>query len=103
MRPKCYVLKIEHDKSGKVTAVVYAEKDGATQRQKARVVCVAGNSIESPRILLNSSSTLFPDGLANSTGHVGRNYMRHMTGSVYGIFDKPVKMWRGAVLLAAMN
>ena len=68
------------------------------QMQKARIVCVAGNSIESPRLLLNSASTMFPDGLANSSGQVGRNYMRHMTGSVYGVFDKPVKMWRGTTM-----
>ena len=48
VRPDSHVLKIEHDKSGKVSAVVYADKDGKTQRQKARAVCVAGNSIESP-------------------------------------------------------
>ena len=85
-------LKIEHDASGKVTGVVYADKDGNLQRQKARIVAVAGNSIESPRLLLNSASAKFPDGLANSSGQVGRNYMRHMTGSVYAIFDKPVHM-----------
>lgn len=98
VREQSHVLKIEHDKTGKVTAVVYADKDGKEQRQKARVVCVAGNSIESPRLLLNSHSSLFPSGLANSYGHVGRNYMRHMTGSVYGIFDKPVRMWRGTTM-----
>ena len=68
------------------------------QSQKARVVCVAGNSIESPRLLLNSASTMFPDGLANSSGQVGKNYMRHMTGSVYAIFDKPVHMYRGTTM-----
>ena len=68
------------------------------QRQKARVVCVAGNSIESPRLLLNSASSKFPDGLANSSGQVGKNYMRHTTGSVYAIFDKPVHMYRGTTM-----
>jgi choline dehydrogenase-like flavoprotein len=62
------------------------------------VVAVAGNSIESPRLLLNSASSKFPDGLANSSGQVGRNYMRHMTGSVYAMFDKPVRMWRGTTM-----
>jgi choline dehydrogenase-like flavoprotein len=92
------VLKIEHDASGKVTGVVYADKDGNQHRQRARAVCVAGNSIESPRLLLNSASSMFPDGLANSSGQVGRNYMRHMTGSVYGIFEKPVNMYRGTTM-----
>ena len=98
VRPNSQVLKIEHDASGKVTGVVYADKTGAMQRQKARAVAVAGNSIESPRLLLNSASNQFPNGLANSSGQVGRNYMRHMTGSVYAIFDKPVHAYRGTTM-----
>lgn len=98
VRERAHVLKIEHDDSGKVTGVLYADRDGNQQLQKARIVCLAGNSIESPRLLLNSASAMFPDGLANSSGQVGRNYMRHMTGSVYAVFDKPVKMWRGTTM-----
>ncbi|PTW63390.1 choline dehydrogenase-like flavoprotein [Breoghania corrubedonensis] len=98
VRPNSQVLRIEHDKTGKVTGVVYADKDGNEQRQKARIVAVAGNSIESPRLLLNSASSMFPNGLANSSGQVGRNYMRHMTGSVYAVFDKPVHMYRGTTM-----
>ena len=98
LRTEAHVLRIEHDDSGKVTGVVYADAEGNEQRQAARVVCVAGNSIESPRILLNSASSMFPDGLANSSGQVGRNYMRHMTASVYAIFDQPVRMWRGTTM-----
>ena len=98
VRPNSQVLRIEHDRSGKVTGVVYADKDGNEQRQKARIVAVAGNSIESPRLLLNSASSMFPDGLSNSSGQVGRNYMRHMTGSVYAVFDKPVHMYRGTTM-----
>ena len=98
VRPNSMVIKIEHDASGKVTGVVYADKSGEMQRQKARVVAVAGNSIESPRLLLNSASTKFPDGLANSSGQVGRNYMRHMTGSVYAAFEKSVHMYRGTTM-----
>jgi choline dehydrogenase-like flavoprotein len=98
VRPDSQVLKIEHGASGKVTGVLYADKDGKMQVQKARIVAVAGNSIESPRLLLNSASSKFPDGLANSSGQVGRNYMRHMTGSVYAIFDKPVHMYRGTTM-----
>src|SRR3981081_479744 len=92
VRPRTMALKIEHDPAGQLTGVVYADETGAMQRQKARVVAVAGNSIESPRLLLNSASNTFPDGLANSSGQIGRNYMRHMTGSVYAVFDKSVHM-----------
>ncbi|WP_414833079.1 GMC family oxidoreductase [Afifella sp. YEN Y35] len=98
VRPDCQVLRIEHNDEGRVTGVVYADKEGREQRQKARIVCVAGNSIESPRLLLNSHSAKFPDGLANSSGEVGRNYMRHTTGSVYAVFDKPVHMYRGTTM-----
>jgi choline dehydrogenase-like flavoprotein len=98
VREHAQALRIEHDANGKVTGVVYADKGGNQQLQKARIVCVAGNSIESPRLLLNSASSMFPDGLANSSGQVGRNYMRHTTGSVYAVFDRPVRMWRGTTM-----
>jgi choline dehydrogenase-like flavoprotein len=98
LRPQSHVLKIEHNDAGKVSAVVYRDADGKDQRQKARVVCVAGNSIETPRLLLLSASPKYPDGLANSSGQVGRNYMRHMTGSVYGVFNEPVNMYRGTTM-----
>ncbi len=98
LRPESHVSRIEHNDSGKVTGVVYFDKDGKEQRQKARIVCVAGNSIETPRLLLLSASPQFPDGLANSSGQVGRNYMRHMTGSVYAAFKEPVHMYRGTTM-----
>jgi choline dehydrogenase-like flavoprotein len=98
LRTEAHVSLIEHDSQGKATGVVYFDAQGKRQRQKARVVCVAGNSIETPRLLLLSASGKFPNGLANSSGQVGRNYMRHMTGSVYAYFDKPVHFYRGTVM-----
>lgn len=98
VRPDSQVLRIEHDAAGKAAAVIYADRDGMLHRQKARVVCVAGNAIESPRLLLNSATPAFPDGLANSSGQVGRNYMRHVTGAVFAVFEKPVHMYRGTTM-----
>ena len=98
VREKAHVARILHNDQGRVTSVEYFDADGSLKMQKARAVCVAGNSYESPRMLLNSASSMFPDGLANSSGQVGRNYMRHMTGSVYGVFDKPVHMYRGTTM-----
>ena len=98
LRPESHVTRIEHDIAGKISGVVYFDKDGKEQRQLARVVCVAGNSIETPRLLLLSESDLFKDGLANSSGQVGRNYMRHMTGSVYAVFKDPVHFYRGTTM-----
>jgi len=93
-----HVTRIEHNAAGKVTGVVYFDKDGVERRQKARIVCVAGNSIESPRLLLMSASNMFKDGLANSSGQVGKNYMRHMTGSVYAAFENTVNMYKGTTM-----
>ncbi len=98
LRPESHVTRIEHNAAGKVTGVVYFDKDGKEQRQSARAVAVAGNSIETPRLLLLSASNTFKDGLANSSGQVGRNYMRHMTGSVYAAFKEPVHMYRGTTM-----
>ena len=103
VRDRSHVARILHNEAGKVTGVEYFDKDGALQMQKARIVCVAGNSFESPRLLLNSASTMFPDGMGNSSGMVGRNYMRHTTGSVYAVFDKPVRMWRGTTMAGIMQ
>jgi choline dehydrogenase-like flavoprotein len=98
LRPQGHVTRIEVDDKGKASGVVYFDNDGKEQRQKARVVCVAGNSIETPRLLLLSTSNAFKDGLANSSGQVGRNYMRHLTASVYAIFKQPVHMYRGTTM-----
>lgn len=98
LRPNCQVAQITHDARGKADAVLYLDENGALQRQRARVVAVACNSIETPRLLLLSASALFPDGLANSSGQVGRNYMTHLSGTTYGVFDKPVHMYRGETM-----
>jgi len=98
LRTQAHAARIEHDARGRLTGVVYFDQDGQEQRQKARIVCVAGNSIETPRLLLLSESSLFPNGLANASGQVGRNYMRHTTGSVYAAFRDPVHMYRGTTM-----
>lgn len=98
LRSECTVLKVTHNEKGLVDGVLYVDSEGNQRLQKARVVCVAGNSIESPRLLLNSASNMFPDGLGNSSGEVGRNYMRHVTGSVYAEFNDKVNMYRGTTM-----
>lgn len=98
VRANAMVLRIEHDKTGKVTGVLYADENGDQQLQKARLVAVAGNSIESPRMLLNSESSMFPHGLANSSGQVGQNYMTHTTGGVYAELPGKVEMFKSTVV-----
>jgi len=72
LRPDSHVAQILHDASGRATGVLYVDRNGTLRRQRAAVVCVAGNSIETPRLLLLSASARFPDGLANSSGQVWR-------------------------------
>ncbi|MGH8226944.1 MAG: GMC family oxidoreductase [Steroidobacteraceae bacterium] len=98
LRIESMATRIEHGKNGRVTAVVYRDAQGAEQRQKARIVCVACNAVETPRLLLLSESSKFPQGLANSSGQVGRNYCHHVGGFIWGLFDKPVDFWRGTTL-----
>ena len=98
LRPESHVIRVETDDQGLATGVTYIDADGLEQVQRARIVAVAGNAIETPRLLLNSAANLFPDGLANSSGQLGCNYMRHLTASVYAIFDRPVHMYRGETM-----
>ncbi len=95
LRTNAMALKIVHDDTGSVTGVVYKDTDGNTVEQKARAVAVAGNVVETTRLLLNSESSKFPDGLGNSTGHVGRNYMRHVFSVIFALMPKPVNFQRG--------
>jgi choline dehydrogenase-like flavoprotein len=100
LRAGSMALRIEHDAKGRISGVVYLDDHGQRHLQKARIVCVAGNSVESPRLLLNSESNQFPHGLANSSGQVGRNYMTHTSAFSFAVYEKPVYMYRGTTLSA---
>lgn len=103
LRTASTATRIEHRADGRVNAVVYRDAQGRDQRQRARLVCVAGNAIETARLLLLSESSQFPQGLANSSGQVGCNYCHQITGFVWGIFEKPVYSWRGATLAGVVE
>jgi len=96
VRPNSMVAKIEHDKSGLVTGVLYF-RNGSDElfRQKAKNVIVAGYAIETPRLLLNSASSLFPEGLANSSGTVGKYFMTHSGEQAFGKFPKRINQYKG--------
>jgi choline dehydrogenase-like flavoprotein len=103
LRVESTAIRIEHKADGRVSGVLYRNSRGKEERQRARLVCLAGNAIESARLLLLSESSTFPQGLANSSGQVGRNYCHHITGFVWGVFDKPVYPWRGATLAGVVE
>ena len=95
LRTGTMVVKINHDDSGKVIGVVYIDGAGNTFEQKARAVAVAGNVVETTRLLMNSASSKFPDGLGNSTGNLGRHYTRHVMSIITAIMPGPVHFNRG--------
>ena len=95
LRTRCMALRVEHDATGKAAGVLYSDAAGVHHLQKARAVCVAGNAVETPRLLLNSASSLFPHGLANNDGNVGKYYMRNATGHVFATFEQAVNAHRG--------
>jgi len=103
LRTQAHAVRIEHDAKGRASAVVYADAKGQLHRQKGRIIAIAGNAIETPRLLLNSSSTLFPHGLANGSGMVGKHYMRHTTGSVFAEFSDPVHFYRGTIMAGLIS
>ncbi len=96
LRTESMAVKVNHDNKGKVTGVDYLDDNGNRHTQSARAVCIAGNAVETTRLLLNSRSEQFPDGLANHSGQVGKNYMRHLMAGVVGIMPGRVNLHRGA-------
>ena len=90
LRTHCRVKEILTNDQGMASGVVYFDKDGVEQFQSAEVVVVACNGVGTPRLLLNSKSERFPNGLANSSGLVGKNLMFHPVAQVYGYVDEPL-------------
>ncbi|CDR01607.1 GMC family oxidoreductase [Streptomyces iranensis] len=82
------VRRIHTDHKGLATGAVYLDRDGNEHFQPAEVVVLAANGVGTPRLLLLSQSDQFPDGLANSSGLVGKRLMLHPNGEVTGIYDE---------------
>lgn len=95
IRPNSYVRKISTDARGRVDGVIYFDpaKQEHFQRAKAAVVCC--NGAETPRLLLMSKSNLFPQGLANSSGLVGKYFMIDLGSSCQGTFEHPLNDYKG--------
>lgn len=98
LRSRCMALTIEQGPDGRATGVVYADPEGRRQFQKAALVIVAANAVETPRLLLNSASGRSPQGLGNGSGLVGRFYTKNVNGSLFGLFEKKVEMHRGVTM-----
>lgn len=91
--PTANVYRLEHDAGGRVTAALYYDPDKVSHRVTGKTFIVAANGIESPRLLLLSSSDKFPRGLANARDMVGRHLMDHPSTSL--TFDADEEIWLG--------
>jgi len=87
LRARCRVREITTDAQGMASGAIYYDEHGVERFQPAEVVVLACNGVGTPRLLLNSTSSRFPRGLANSSGLVGRNLMLHPWPQVVGYVD----------------
>jgi choline dehydrogenase-like flavoprotein len=95
IRANARVTQLELGAESAITGVVYVQ-DAVEQRQTADVVILSAFCIENPRLLLHSATNGFPEGLANSSGTVGRYLLAHIADSHFGRFEEPVHMWSTA-------
>ena len=95
IRPNSYAHRIEIDKRGRATGVVYFDQQKNAHLQKAKAVVVCANGAETPRLLLLSACAQFPNGLANSSGMVGKNLMPNSGAMAYGLFEEPINDYKG--------
>ncbi len=99
IRDLAMVGRIEMGPNGRATGVHY-HREGEWRFQRAKNVVVAGYAIETPRLLLNSACSRFPDGLANRSGLVGRNLMVQLNQAVWGQVDEEIRSYKGPPSLA---
>ncbi len=95
IRPLSVVTRIDTNDAGRASQVVYLDAEGNEQAQKAKAVILSANGAESARLLLMSASKKHPDGLANSSGFVGRNLMHNAHALVNGVFEHPLNDYKG--------
>jgi choline dehydrogenase-like flavoprotein len=99
IRDLAMVGRVETNARGCATGVHY-HRQGRWRFQRARNVVVAGYAIETPRLLLNSTSSLFPNGLANGSGLVGRYLMAQANQAVWGVLPEEIRAYKGPPSLA---
>lgn len=95
LRTGARVREILTDANGLATGALWIDRSGEEHVARARVVILCANGIGTARLLLLSRSGRFPDGLANTSGLVGRNLMMHPVAVAVGMFDEQMESWIG--------
>lgn len=101
--PNAVVYRIEHDAKGRIVAVHYYEPDKTSHRVTGKQFILAANGIESPKLLLLSTSAKYPNGIANSSGMVGRHLMDHPSSSLTFYADEELWLGRGPQSPSSIN
>ncbi|HEY3246928.1 MAG TPA: GMC family oxidoreductase [bacterium] len=101
--PDAVVFQVEVAADGLVTGVVYKSPDKSQHRVIGRIVVVAAHAIETPKLLLMSRTDRLPNGVANSSGQVGRNLMDHPTQLSYALATQPVYPYRGPLATSGIE
>ncbi len=103
LRPNSYVRKIETGMDGRVTGAIYFDAQRKEVFQRAKAVVLCANGAETPRLLLQSKSNLFPHGLANTHGNVGKYLMFDAGGLVLGLCEHPVNDYKSMVVTRVLH
>jgi choline dehydrogenase-like flavoprotein len=94
IRDNCMVSRVSLGKDGRADGVFYFDCEGKERFQKARCVIVSGYAIETPRLLLNSACAGHENGLANSSGTLGKYLMAQAGNVILGRFEELVRMYK---------
>ena len=86
--PNAFVIKLNTDKNKKIKSAVYLSKEGNKKEIQAKLFVVAAQAVETSRLLLNSKDKNFPNGVANNSENVGKNFLSSSGGVVSGTFDE---------------
>ena len=103
IRTRSTVYRVETNPQGRATGVAYFDAQRQAQFQKARAVIVSANGAETARLLLLSSSPRFPQGLANSSGLVGKYLMFNGYHEVYASFDEPLNEYKSVAVTRVLH
>ena len=82
------VIKLNTDKEDKIQSATYISINGQKKELKAKLFVLAAQAVETSRLLLNSKNKNFPNGVANNSGNVGKNFLSSSGGVVSATFDE---------------
>ncbi|EKT58157.1 GMC family oxidoreductase [Providencia burhodogranariea] len=103
LKTEAVVYQIEHDETGKISAVHYKDPNGNSSRVTGKIFVLAANAIETPKLMLISKSEKFKNGIGNEYDNVGRNLMDHPGTSCTFLSAEPVWPGRGPMRLSCIN